>query len=173
MKTWQIHRKRSFTQKGLKEYSLSPIQPNGQSHVEDHGIDYELTENQGHYEIKSVSAKNEKHQIKIEFSPSFPDMVCLRNHITVNGRFTIGTDQTKGTISGNYRLKKGENKIALHVQPKNGWQPHENRWILKILFLMVKVFKDWPKSYFWSADIQWDDAKQPVMRSSWKRVIIS
>jgi hypothetical protein len=36
--------------------------------------------------------------------------------------------------------------------------------------MVVKVFKEWPKSYVWNAKIKLDEKEQPIMESSWKRI---
>ncbi len=61
-----------------------------------------------------------------------------------------------------------ETEISLH--PAQGWIPNEKRLILKLLFMIVKVFKDWPKSYEWKAIINLGSTKYPFMKSSWRRV---
>jgi len=90
--------------------------------------------------------------------------------VIVDGNFVITTNKSTGNISGGYHLQKLKNEIELQLQPNKGWQPNEGRWILKILFLVVKVFKEWPKSYVWNAKIKLDETEQPIMESSWERI---
>ncbi|MDD4192721.1 MAG: hypothetical protein PHI28_15405 [Mangrovibacterium sp.] len=149
---------------------LSPLIPGDKHEAEEKGISYEYEKNKGHCEIKRISAKNRKHTIRIDFSPAIPDIVCLREGIGLNGGFSITTDKTKGTIRGFYQLKREGNEIDIEVRPDCGWEPNESRWVLRFLFFVVKVFKEWPKSYVWTSKIKLDDVSQPIMESSWKRV---
>lgn len=150
--------------------TLSALIPDKDHRAEDHGTIYELHNNEGHYEIVSLSAKNEKHKLSIRFFPAIPDLACLKDDIEVNGHFTITTDQSTGNIRGGFSLKRNLNTIKIQIQPKEGWQPNEKRWILKVLFKVVKVFKEWPKSYVWYATISFDIPNQPVIQSNWERI---
>ena len=149
---------------------LSSLKPGKNNRLENRGVNYELTDNEGHYEIKNINAKSKKHQININFSPPIPDIVCLRDEVHIDGSFIISTDKSTGTIGGEYHLKRFGKEIELQLLPKKGWQPNEGRWILKILFLVVKVFKEWPKSYVWNAKIKLNETEQPVMESGWERI---
>lgn len=149
---------------------LLPMKPGRNNCIENAGTYYELVDHEGHFEIKSMSARNAKHQLKIDFSPPVPDLLCLNDGIEVEGNFTITMDRSTGVIGGGYHLHRSKNEIGIELRPDKGWQPHEGRCILKILFLVVKVFKEWPKSYVWTAKIRWDKTDQPIMESSWKRI---
>lgn len=149
---------------------LSPLIPDNNHKIEDMGITYELEEKSGHYEIKRMSAKNKKHKIIIEFHPAIPDIVCLRQGIDIDGNFSITTDNTAGTIRGSYQIKRQKNEIDFEIKPTRGWKPNEGRLVLKILFFVVKVFKEWPKSYVWNAQIKLNDTGQPILQSGWKRI---
>jgi len=61
-----------------------------------------------------------------------------------------------------------EAEVMLHLD--KGWSPNNNRIILKLLFLMVRVFADWPKSYRWTAKIKLDTKDHPYMNSGWERI---
>jgi len=149
---------------------LDPLIPDKNNRIEAKGITYELLNNSGHYEIKSMCSKNNKHHLKISLSPPMPDIVCLNPDLALEGSFMITTDKSKGAIGGEYYLKKTENEVALKLHPNKGWKPNESRFILKLLFLIVKVFKVWPKTYEWNAKIKLNETNHPVMESSWKRV---
>ncbi|MBN2665283.1 MAG: hypothetical protein JXR67_02145 [Bacteroidales bacterium] len=151
------------------EGSLSPLKPVGNK-TEANGITYELTDNKGHPEIKRMSAKKSNHMITIDLCPPLPDIACLNDKIHLDGYFTITTDNTTGTLTGEYYLEKHGLEILMKLHPSRGWQPNEKRWILKILFMAVKVFKDWPKSYVWNARISLSEPDCPLMKSHWERV---
>ncbi len=131
---------------------------------------YELVNNGGHHEIKRMSATNRKHRLSIDFSPAVPDIECLRDGLETNGDFVITTDGTAGSVRGVYHVRRRGNDVEMSIHPDKGWVPGEKRLILKLLFLVVKVFKEWPKSYRWDAAISFGAAKYPVMQSSWRRI---
>lgn len=149
--------------------SLSPLIPVGNK-TEVNGITYELTDNKGHPEIKRMTAKKRNHEIMIDLHPPLPDIACLNEKIHLDGQFTIRTDNSSGTLTGEYFIEKQGLEIMMRIHPSGGWQPNEKRSILKILFLAVKVFKDWPKSYVWNARISLSEPDRLLMKSQWERV---
>jgi hypothetical protein len=148
---------------------LSPLIP-VKNKIQAEGITYELNDNNGHFEIKRMVAGNRKHEVIIELSPPLPDIACLNDKMQYEGNFTIATDNSTGNLTGKYFLVKQVDEILLQLKPSGGWHPNEKRRILKILFLAVKVFKDWPKSYVWNARISLSGSAPMVIKSNWERV---
>jgi hypothetical protein len=148
---------------------LFPVVPGDNNKIEAGGTTYELANNQGHYEIRCMSIRNKKHQLNVCFSPPVPDILCLKTEVNMDGNFTIKTDKSTGTIRGGYFLKRIGDEVNIQLQPNGGWQPNEKRWILKFLFFVIKVFREWPKSYVWNAKITLDRINNPVIQSGWKR----
>lgn len=149
---------------------LQPLFPGEGSRTEYSNVIYELVDNRGHREIKGMSAKNNKHQINIDFSPPVPDIACLRAGLIMNGVFAITTDGSAGSIRGKYHVRSQGNETEISIHPDKGWIPNEKRLLLKLMFMIVKVFKDWPKSYVWKANIKFDATNYPVMKSGWERI---
>lgn len=149
---------------------LLPLMPVNDIKLEDNGVVYELVNNNGHHEIKDMRTASLRHSLNINFSPPLPDIACLKDDVIISGKFMTTTDQSAGSIRGEYYLKRQGYEIKLKVHPNKGWVPGENRFILKILFLIVRVFKDWPKSYVWSATIKLNEINHPEMISGWSRI---
>lgn len=149
---------------------LMPLRPGADNRVGDRGVTYELVNNEGHCEIKNMSVANSRHQMNIGFCPPIPDLACLRDRLIMDGAFAVTTDQSPGAIRGEFLVKRNGNEIEMRLHPAKGWEPNEKRWILRLLFLAVKVFKKWPTSYAWNAKIELDAMKHPVMRSGWERI---
>lgn len=149
---------------------LSPLTHACNSKIEDNATTYEIEENSGHCEIRRMSTKNKKHMIAIDFHPAIPDFVSLRQEADINGTFSISTDHTAGSLHGNYKIRRVDNDIDFEIHPTGGWEPNESRLVLKIVFFVVKIFKEWPKSYVWNAKIRLDESGEPVMQSGWKRL---
>lgn len=152
------------------EGQLIPLFPGEACKTENGNISYELVNNGGHYEIKRMSTTNKKHTINIEFIPPMPDIVCLHDGLRMAGDFIITTDGAAGYILGEYHVRCRGDETEMSLYPDQGWIPKENRLILRLLFMIVKVFKDWPKSYEWNAVIKSRNTKKPFMKSAWKRI---
>lgn len=151
------------------EGELLPLVPNDNI-IKENGITYQLINNEGHYEIIRISATNKSHQINIDFIPPMPDIISLNEKIENKGSFSITTDNRTGKILGEYYIHKLGNDIEMILLPNGGWHPNEKRWILKFLFLVIKIFKEWPKSYVWKAKIKIENPDKILMKSSWERI---
>ena len=149
---------------------LNPVITEYPDKAYQNGVHYELASNNGSFEICRIKTQNVKHELSIDFTPHFPDITNLADLITLNGEFRITTDHTKGNLSGNYIVNREANLVTIKLHPKNGWQPNETRFLLRLLYKMVKIFRDWPASYVWEAQINLDNPTEPYMKSSWKRV---
>lgn len=149
---------------------LLPLFPGEDGKTENGNVSYELVNNGGHHEIRRMSTTNNKHTINIEFLPPVPDIVCLRDGLKIAGYYIITTDEAAGSVRGEYHATCRGNETEISLHPNQGWIPNEKRLILRLLFIIVKVFKDWPKSYEWNAVIKSGYTKNPFMNSSWKRI---
>ncbi len=149
---------------------LLPLFPGGDTRVRHGDATYDLVSNGGHHEIRRMSASNRNHRLNIDFSPPVPDIACLRDGLEMDGEFVIATDGAAGSVRGVYHVRSRENAVEMSIHPDKGWIPEEKRLILRLLFRMVSVFKNWPKSYRWDATIEFGATQYPVMRSSWRRI---
>lgn len=148
---------------------LSSLKPNKNCIIEDKGARYELINNSGHYEIKQMSVKNGKHQLKIDFLPAVPDIICLKDNIQMDGKFVISSEKTIGTIDGVYRIQRKQEVIEISIHPSGGWKPNEKNWLLKMFYLLAPSFKKWPSTFIWKAKIEITDRGAPMIESSWER----
>lgn len=167
--TFNIDWNKNF--KGL----LLPINYQKNQLINKDNIIYETVNNNQRIEIKNITTSNSFHKINLNFNPPFPDISCLRTNIAnkITGKFKIRTDHTKGNISGRYIIISMNNEINIKILPCFGWNPRENRIILKILFSIIKIFKNWPKTYEWNSKIIFDSNNIPIMNSTWKRIDIN
>ena len=149
---------------------LQPLLPGEDNRAVKGDANFELANNGGHPEIRRMNATNSKHRLTIDFSPPVPDIACLRDGLEIDGGFMITTDGAAGSVRGVYHVRSRGDDIEMSIHPDKGWIPNEKRLILKLLFQVVKVFKEWPKSYSWNAIINLGSAKYPVMQSSWRRI---
>jgi len=149
---------------------LLPLFPGEDNRTADGDTVYELVSNGGHREIRRMTATNRRHRVNIDFSPPVPDIACLRDGLERDGKFVITTDGTAGSVRGVYHLSSRENEVNMSIHPDKGWIPNEKRLILKLLFSMVTVFKNWPKSYEWNSRINFHSSVHPVLTSSWRRI---
>jgi len=120
--------------------------------------------------IKRIIRKNEVHSVTLDFKNPFPDINSLENDIKLKGIFTIEAHPSTGYIKGEYILEKKDNHIALKMIPSKGWKPRHAKFSLFILYSVAKIFKKWPSTYEWKADISQENGEFYYMKSGWKRV---
>jgi hypothetical protein len=152
---------------------LSPLAPGPTGEVQDGDAVYDVVDNRGHYEIRRVRASNGRHELAIDFDPPVPDIPALAEEVSIVGRFVISGDGSTGAVGGRYRLDRRSGKAAIRVQPTEGWKPVERKWSFRFLYVVARVFKNWPKTYVWNAEIDLSGDGQPMMRSRWKRTVPS
>lgn len=119
--------------------------------------------------IKSLSVKNKIHMLKMDFSPSFPDLNVIPSNTSRKGRFAISGQKSVGSISGGYSIQSKKESVTLRVTPSKGWKPNTAKFSTWFLFTIVKVFKKWPATYQWNAEIHKNPDGTWHMQSRWMR----
>lgn len=114
-----------------------------------------LINNSGHIEIKSIACfKDNGHNMILHFSPSIPDLRCLKSDIAIDGKFTISCDSINGIIGGEYKILKSNNKITVTCHPTKGFQPNPGR--------------TWVKTLTWQAECRYNEHDNTMgINSKW------
>jgi hypothetical protein len=130
---------------------LKPIKmDSSKSHV------YELVENNGHFEIKSISETINGHTMKLHFSPSIPDLACLKSDIIIDGKFAISCDSITGIVGGEYKISKRNNQIIFTCHTTKGFQPNPG--------------KVWVKTLNWQSSLEYIEQDNTMtIRSKWTK----
>lgn len=134
---------------------LHPLQPKGKLIYRAKKTVYELTDNDGHYEIHKMLVSNEKHNVSIEFSPPIPDMVVLKDGTALSGRFCAGADGVQGIVAGIYTIRHQGNIIDMEIRPRKGWQPIPG--------------PSWVKTWIWKSMIIIAQDNVVSIKSAWTR----
>ncbi|MDR4988931.1 MAG: hypothetical protein RG741_08870 [Bacteroidales bacterium] len=83
--------------------------------------------------------------------------------------FFIRAHPSTGRISGRYAVEMMDEKITVVMIPDKGWRPRPNKLSLRFLYTVARIFKQWPKTYEWTAHIEKDN-QDFRMTSAWKRI---
>ncbi len=119
--------------------------------------------------ICGLRKQHRNHELNMRFEPAFPDIGSMKAHTTAKGRFMIAGHRETGTIEGVYTVEKGETETRITMIPSKGWKPRPDRFSLRFLYRVAKVFRHWPKTYIWEATIVEDEGNY-YMQSGWKRI---
>lgn len=119
--------------------------------------------------IKSMSVKNNIHPLTMSFAPSFPDLNTFPTNTSLNGNFIISGHESVGSISGEYQIHSDKESITLSAIPTKGWKPKTTKFSTWFLFTFAKVFRKWPTTYRWDAEIRKNEQGRWQMQSTWKQ----
>lgn len=133
------------------------------------GYDYEFEWIKEQPIIKRIICKNDTYPVTLFFKEGFFDIRSLKKDITMKGSFEIAGNPTVGSVKGHYTVKKDHNKTKITLVPSGGWKPRPTKLSLFFLYTVAKMFKNWPKTYEWTAYIQEKDEPVYHMQSVWKR----
>lgn len=136
-------------------------------HHDDHIV--ELALNQNVPEIRKISRIHGQHTISMAFSPAFPNPEVFEGEFS-EGRFEISGDVSTGFIRGEYKVMRSGDSLVIEMIPTEGWVPNESKLSLRFLYTVEPMFRQWPTTYRWSAEIKQDDDASFRMRSNWERI---
>jgi hypothetical protein len=119
--------------------------------------------------IKSLKRKHHEHIVTLSFEPGFPDINSLETNSKTQGSFKIMGHPSTGYIQGEYTIEKVNSETRIILIPSKGWKPKPDRLSLRFLYRVVKIFRQWPASYQWTASILEGENQELIMQSSWKR----
>jgi hypothetical protein len=130
---------------------------------------YKILNKNGRHYMERFEKNLKDHTLQMSFYPPLPCITSLAEGEKISGKFTIEGDPSTGKIGGTYYIYDLDGKIHAGLTPSDGWKPRPNKLSLRFLYTVAGVFKNWPKSYHWSAEITMDDNAQPTMVSHWER----
>jgi hypothetical protein len=149
--------------------TLPALQPHGAGAVEDAGATYDVTQNADHYEISGMRPKDKRHLVRFTFNPAFPDVINLRDGAQLDGAFHIDFEKSMGSMGGVYQVRRSGDQVNIELHPAGGWLPGVRQWSVRLMFFVVKLFKNWPKTYRWTATLDVSQPGAPQLHSQWSR----
>jgi hypothetical protein len=130
---------------------------------------YEIEWNGQLASIKSMGVKNDIHLLTMRFTPAFPCLNTISPETKYTGSFVISGHASVGAISGDYHIQVEKESVAIRVVPSKGWKPNTNKLSTWLLFTVVKMFKKWPTTYQWDAELHRNQEGLWFMESKWIR----
>ena len=130
---------------------------------------YEIDWSNQSASIRSFSVKNNIHLLTMSFMPSFPCLNTFPANTKYKGSFIISGHESVGIISGEFHIQSYNESVAIRVVPSKGWKPKATKFSTRFLFTVARVFKKWPTTYQWDADLHKDSEGVWYMQSKWIR----
>lgn len=131
--------------------------------------DIELVLNRDIAEIRSISRSHKQHTLSLTFNPAFPNLTLFMGEST-EGEFEIFGDPSTGFIRGEYKVVRSGGHISIEMIPSGGWVPIADKLSLRFLYTVQPMFKEWPTTYRWRAELGQDPAGGFLMMSNWERI---
>jgi len=149
---------------------LTALKPEHNVIFKHRNTSYIFKNREGYFEIQKVSVVDNEHNLYITFSPTIPDIVNLKDGVSIRGRFDIGVDDTSDLIQGVYQIRREEKSISMEMYPDRNWKPRGSLLQRLTLFCFPPEFRTWIKTYHWKATIQ-EEANhgRVTMKSGWQR----
>lgn len=152
------------------EGELNPLRlKNQQTEIEDGENNLKIVYDNEIPHIKEIIRRHNHHSIQLSFSPPFPSPADFPDNQTRKGSFRIQGNPATGSVEGDYSLSKKNRTITVTLSPSQGWKPKPTKLSLRFLYTVVKMFRNWPTTYLWTAVIHEDKEGNLYMESSWQR----
>lgn len=120
--------------------------------------------------IRRMVFQNTRHPVELRFDQPFPALEALGQTAAIRGSFSIEAHPSTGRIAGDYSVEKQGDRVRIVMVPTKGWKPRPDKLSLRFLYTVAKVFKSWPATYRWTADIEAAGDGGYTMTSGWKRI---
>lgn len=118
--------------------------------------------------IVSVSSRQDGGAATLVFAPPFPDLTVLEVGHLRTGTWHVDVDDV--TITGGtwHALRRPGDRVDLGLDVTERWQPPAGLPLLiRLVTRVVPIFRRWPTSYRWRAEVALGD--EPTMTSRWQR----
>lgn len=134
---------------------------------EDHACHIEWIDKKPY--IRSIEIIGHSCPFSMNFSPSVPCLDFVQDHMLLSGEFRISGHESVGSIAGEYAILSRDDSITIRFIPTMGWTPKTTKLSTWFLFTVAKVFKKWPTTYQWNAEMNKLADGSWNMRSKWIR----
>lgn len=135
------------------------------------GMQFELKQLDDLPGIEKITYNDKHHQLAMQFEPAFPNLISVQAGARTNGNFTIGVDHQQQVIQGEYRVSRDNQEVQIKLAPTENWKPHGSLMERLTLRLFPSVFRTWPRTFSWIAQVDLSQGSDNVtMTSRWDRV---
>ncbi|MGY2002660.1 hypothetical protein [Blastococcus sp. SYSU DS1024] len=118
--------------------------------------------------IESIVAEQGGHSARMVIDPALPDVRALPDRSVEDGRWQVAVDGVRLT-GGAWSAARSGDQVTLALDVTERWRPGPLPWLMRVVTLVVPVFRRWPTTYRWRAVVQLGST--PTMASGWERII--
>ena len=115
--------------------------------------------------INQIQIGKDMYSAKLHFPDGFPNLLDLSESECIKGTFEIYISTDKIT-EGQYQLMKIAEQVQVELNHFKKWHPGKYPLAYKLLFIFVKMFKNWPTKYSWKGKVELKET--PLMDGHWQ-----
>lgn len=117
--------------------------------------------------LERIKLDNGRHELSLDFDPPWPNLIdCVQDHVT--GRFSLAADPSSGRVTGRYELHRDGRAWNMVLRPR-GWQPREHKWSVLLTYFVQPLFRKWPRTYAYDAQLMRPDDQAWTLEAAWSR----
>lgn len=140
------------------------ILPEARKVVQVGALEYDFSESAA---LKKVELKEGIHPFTIVFYRGLPNLLTFSQDSVWTDTFEIRADESMGSISGDYSVRREANHITVELIPSGGWKANPDSSFTKLLFKEKSIFCRWPKTYKYTQVV---DVTTLESTSTWERI---
>ena len=117
--------------------------------------------------LTAVRAGDAAASARLTFDPPFPDVTTLGEGDTATGHWHVEIDGADIT-GGSWSARRAGDVCRLRLDVTQRWHPAPGApWLVAAVTRLVPVFRRWPTTYRWNAEVTLD--AEPRLTSRWTR----
>ena len=118
--------------------------------------------------LERVATSSASASAAVCFEPPMPDLRALRDGEVAAGTWTLDVADEGDIFGGRWTAARTGDTVRLAMPVTTPWRPRGLPLSLRMVTTFARVFRDWPLTYAWSAEV--DLAASPATaRSAWVR----
>jgi hypothetical protein len=116
--------------------------------------------------VREVVAERAGHVGRLVLDPAVPDLAGLADGSATSGRWHVEVDGVRLT-GGTWAMTRTSDDVAVEMDVSQRWRPGRLPWLMRLVTTVVPVFRRWPTTYRWRADVR--VGEPPTMSGRWER----
>jgi hypothetical protein len=116
--------------------------------------------------VGELVAEHAGHRARMVLDPPMTDLAELVDGAQTSGRWHVEIDGTRLT-GGTWSASRTSGAVAIEMDADEPWKPVRPPWPMRLVTTFVPVFRRWPTTYRWQAELRLGE--QPTLSSRWER----
>lgn len=116
--------------------------------------------------VREIVAEHAGHRARLVLDPGVPDLAEMVDGASASGRWQIAIDRVRLT-GGPWSVTRTGDDASVELDVDERWRPGRLPWLMRLVTTVVPVFRRWPTTYRWRADVHL--GPRPTLTGRWER----